>query len=222
MEPTPRRLIPRWYAATVVGFLLVMLAVMAPAALTADEVGRWPVLLVAAAVLMILVAAVRSLVLPRRRRRLEADTTGTLVLEAPGTLVWPLVIAWLLVLAAALGFAVLLVADADQVEAPGAGVAAVLGAVASLPDLVRLLGGRLHRWRLTLGPDGFTYRGYRTDVTAPWSKVHGASIQQRGPAGVVIDRKGTGPDVVVPITAFDVPAEQIVAEIDQKLADRRR
>ena len=65
-------------------------------------------------------------------------------------------------------------------------------------------------------------RGFRTDVSWPWSEVHGARIQERGPAGVAIDVKGSGVDPVVPITAFDVPAEQLVEEIARARAAARR
>ncbi len=112
--------------------------------------------------------------------------------------------------------------DFDSLESPGFALITVVGALASLPDLVRLLTGRLHRWRLELGPESVTYRGYRTDATWPWSKVHGARIQARGPAGVLIDVKGAGQDPVVPITAFAVPAEQLVDEIQRAKAASRR
>ena len=52
--------------------------------------------------------------------------------------------------------------------------------------------------------------------------MHGARIQARGPAGVLIDVKGAGQDPVVPITAFAVPAEQLVDEIQRAKAASRR
>ena len=54
--------------------------------------------------------------------------------------------------------------DFDEIEAPGATLLTVVGALGMLPDLVRLLTGRLHRWRLEIGPETVRYRGYRTDV----------------------------------------------------------
>jgi hypothetical protein len=47
--------------------------------------------------------------------------------------------------------------DLLALEAPGASLVMVVGAVGSLPDLLRLLTGRLHRWRLELGPDALIY-----------------------------------------------------------------
>ena len=81
---------------------------------------------------------------------------------------------------------------------------------------------RPERVGLEIGPDALTYRGYRTDVTWPWSQVHGARIQARGPAGVLIDVRGAGKDPVVPITAFAVPAEQLLEEIERAQVAARR
>ena len=52
--------------------------------------------------------------------------------------------------------------------------------------------------------------------------MHGARIHPRGPAGVAIDVKGAGKDPVVPITAFAVPAEQLIEEIQRAKAAARR
>jgi hypothetical protein len=136
--------------------------------------------------------------------------------------VWPLVGAWIALLVVAGLWVVIGLIDVDDIESPGFALVTVLGALASLPDLARLLTGRLHRWRLELGPESISYRGYRTAETWPWSKVHGARIQTRGPAGVAIDVKGAGEDPVVPITAFAVPAEQLVEEIQRAQAAARR
>ena len=123
----------------------------------------------------------------------------------------------------ALAWGWVLLHDPGSLESPGYSLMTVVGAVASLPDFARLLTGRLHRWTLVLGPDGLTYRGYRTDVSVPWKDVRGATIQQRGPAGVRIDLRGArAKDPVVPITAFDVPAEQLVDEIVRARKSRRR
>ncbi len=218
---TAARLVPRWYAAVVTTILAIMLVVFLAMGLTSSGLTAWAGLLSVAWCLLLLVAAVTALVLPRRRRTLAPGPDGATVVEAPATLVWSLVAAWGVLLAVAALWAVNLVADFTGVEASGPTLVAVLGALASLPDLLRLLTGRLHRWRLVLRDDGFTYRGYHTDVTLPWSKVHGARVQARGPAGVLIDRKGTGPDVVVPITALNLPAEQVIEEIERRRAGGR-
>lgn len=220
--PVTTRLIPRWWIASTIVLLLACLGVGVIALLAADGLARVVYMGIGVAALLLLVAAVRSFLLPRRRRVLPIDADGATVIESPALIVWPVVLSWLVLFVSAVGLPVLLVVDPDAVEAPGAAVATGIGAVMAVPDTFRLLTGRLHRWRLTLGPDGYTYRGYRTDETVPWSKVHGASIRRGKDAGVVIDRKGTGPDLVVPITAFDVPAEQIVEEVQARIGARRR
>jgi hypothetical protein len=165
---------------------------------------------------------VRSLLVPRRRKNLLPDEAGTVVIQSPALIVWPVVLACVLLYLCAVAFAVLLMIDPGNVESPGAAVVGAIGVVLGAPDMFRLMTGRLHRWRLDLMPDAFTYRGYRTAETVPWSKVHGASVQRGKDAGVLIDRKGSGPDLLVPIAAFDVQADQLVEEIDLWIRRRRR
>ncbi|MDZ5662546.1 hypothetical protein SFC79_12300 [Nocardioides sp. S-58] len=217
------RLIPRWYAVTVVTVLtLFTLGLAAATAAFADDLaGRSMWGLVACAAL-VLVAAVSSLLRPRRRREPEVTADGTRVFRAPALTVWPLVLGWFALLATAAVWGWVALTDFDALESPGFSIVAIVGALASLPDLVRLLTGRLHRWTLELGPEAVTYRGYRTDATVPWKDVKGAAVQERGPAGVRIDLRGGGTDPVVPITAFDVPAEQLVDEIVRARKGARR
>jgi len=118
--------------------------------------------------------------------------------------------------------------------APGAALVLAGALLASLPDAVRLASGRLHRWRVTLAPTGLRYRGYRTDIEVPWAKVRGSRLQasrlfrwkgvpesmrprESGPKGygVVVDRSGSAPDLLVPQAFFRVPASQIREEIDR-------
>lgn len=218
----PVRLIPRWFTAVVVGALAVFAVSFLGLALTADGVlapSAW--VLFAFAGLM-LVSAVSALARPRRRREPATDPAGVRTFVAPAGTVYPLVGAMVVLMAMALTFAYVAVTNVAALPSPGRVVLLVVAAVAALPDFVRLITGRLHRWRLEIGPETVRYRGYRTDVTYPWSKVHGARIQARGPAGVLIDVKGAGKDPVVPITAFAVPAEQLVEEIERAKASSRR
>ena len=216
------RLIPRWFAAVVIGALTLFVLGFLVLALSVEGVMRWSAwgLFVFAA--LMLCAAVSALARPRRRREPHVTPDGARVFVAPGLTTWPLVGAWLALLVVAAVWAFVAVTDFGALESPGFALLTIIGALASLPDFVRLVTGRLHRWRLELGPDTITYRGYRTDVSWPWSKVHGARIQERGPAGVAIDVKGSGVDPVIPITAFDVPAEQLVEEIERARAAARR
>jgi hypothetical protein len=224
---TQRRLVSRGWTTGVIVLILIGLASFSGMALALDGAGR--AVGVAGIVFfgLHLVAAVRAFVLPRRRRELAVDESGTTTIQAPGSLVWPLVIAWGAVPALAAAFVVQAIVDVDSIESPGAVLVVVLATVVGLPDWFRLVTGRLHRWRLALGPDGLRYCGYRTVTEVPWSTVRGASTQaggttregtrRRGIAGVLIDLKGTRPDPVIPIAAFDVPAEQIVEEIRKRL-----
>ncbi len=216
------RLIPRWYVVTVVAVLAVLTLVFTGLAATSDGVLGWSAWGLTAATGLMLVAAVSSLARPRRPRPPTIAPDGTRVFLAPATTVWSLIGAWFALLVVAALWIVVAVTDFDSLESPAFALITVVGALASLPDLFRLLTGRLHRWRLELGPESVTYRGYRTDATWPWSKVHGARIQARGPSGVLLDVKGAGQDPVVPITAFAVPAEQLVDEIQRAKAASRR
>lgn len=174
-------------------------------------------LLVAFAAL--LVAAGSALVRPRRQREPEVAPDGARIFRAPAPTVAGLLVAWAALLSVALLWAWLAVTDLDALESPGFALATITAALASVPDLVRLLTGRLHRWTLVLGPTSLTYRGYRTDVTVPCRDVKGAAVQRRNPAGVRIDLRAARPPVVVPITAFDVPAEQLVEEVHRALRE---
>ncbi|MRJ76794.1 hypothetical protein GEV29_09620 [Aeromicrobium sp. SMF47] len=227
MLTTGQRLISRRWVAGVVVLILVGLASFAAMAVALDGAGR--VVGVAGLVFLglHLIAALRAFVLPRRRRELPVDEAGRTIIEAPGSLVWPLVAAWAAVPILAAAFVVQAIVDVDSIESPGAAFAVVIATVFGLPDWFRLVTGRLHRWRVVLGPEDLSYRGYRTAIEVPWSRVRGASIQvggrtrgetkQRQTAGVLINLKGTRPDPVIPAAAFDVPAEQIVEEIQKRL-----
>lgn len=215
-------MVPRWYTPVVITMLTVFTLAFLGLALFVDGVmgiSAWGLFLFAA---LLLCAAVSALARPRRRHDPRVTPDGVRVFVAPALTVWPLVGAWLAVLVVAGVWAYVAVTDFDALESPGFALMTVVGAVGSMPDLVRLLTGRLHRWRLELGPEAVTYRGYRTDQSWPWSQVRGARIQQGRPTGVAIDLRGAGTDPVVPIAAFDVPAEQLVEEIERARAAARR
>lgn len=207
---SPDRLIPRWYAAAVIGLLLVGTVTYGVLGLVSQGPARAVGLLSAAAFAALLVAASVALLGRRRPRPTPPAGDGTVEVASPAVLSASLLLAWALLLVAAGIWVAVAVTDFDRIEAPGATFLVVAGAAASLPDLVRLLTGRLHRWRLSLEPDRLTYRGYRTDVTIPASRLRGAELQARGPAGVRIRVSGEQPDVVVPVTAFRAPPEQLV------------
>lgn len=211
-------LIPRWYAALAVLLPLLVAVPTGVIALVSEGSERLYASLLCVFGALAAVAAIRALAVPRRPRMLELDSSGSLVVTSPGLIVWPLVGAWFTALGAAVMTGWFVLADSSMIETPVLAVVFVLGAVASLPDLLRLVTGRLHRWRVTLTPDALTYRGYRTDLTVAWEDLHGAKINQR-PAGVLVDLKGQRPDLVIPYPAFDVPAQQFV---DLVIAYRRQ
>ncbi len=211
----PVRLIPRWYTSVVVVMLVVLTGIFTGLALNVDGVMGWSAWGLVLFAGLLLLAALSSLVRPRRVREPAFAADGTRVFLAPMLTVAALLGAWFAALAVAALWGFVALTDFDALESPGFSLVTIVGALGSLPDLVRLLTGRVHRWRLELGPETLRYRGYRTDVTWPWSKIHGARIQARGPAGVAIDVKGAGKDPVVPITAFAVPAEQLIEEIQR-------
>lgn len=190
--------------ATVVGLVI---------ALVADGALAWSGASMTVAFAALLVAALSAFARPRRRREPEVSADGTRIFRAPMPTVAGLLVAWVMLLAVAALWAYLALTDFAALESPGFSIVTILGALASLPDLFRLVTGRLHRWTLALGPATVTYRGYRTEVTVPSRDVRGAVVQERGPAGVRIDLRAGVDDIVVPITAFDVPAEQLVEEI---------
>ncbi len=223
MVSSPTRLIPVWYVVTAVGMLAVLTLVFAGLAATTDGIQGLAAWGLVVATGLLLVAALSSLARPRRPREPSVGTDGSRVFLAPAATVWSLVGAWLALLIVAASWVVIGATDLDDIESPGLALVAVIGALASLPDLSRLLTGRLHRWRLELGPESISYRGYRAAETWPWSSVRGARIHARRPAGVAIELKGAGEDPVVPITAFSVPAEQLIEEIQRaKAAAARR
>lgn len=207
------RLIPRWWTALVLLLVLLGVAVGLVMALVADGALAWSGVGLLVAFAGLLVAAVSAFARPRRRREPEVAADGTRTFRAPLLTVAGLLVAWAALLVVALLWAWLAVTDFGTLESPGFALLAIGGALASVPDLVRLLTGRLHRWTLVLAPTSVTYRGYHTAVSVPTRDVKGAVVQQRNPAGVRIDLRAGQDAVVVPITAFDVPADQLVEEV---------
>lgn len=218
---TSARLIPRWYVAIILGVLTLLTGAFVGLALTSDGVAAaagWGLTVGAGS---LLVAAASAFVRPRRPREPLVTADGTRVFLSPALTAWGLVVAWLALLVVAGLWVVQAITDFGSIESPGFAFVTVMGAVGSLPDLSRLLRGRLHRWRLEVGPQTLRYRGYHTDVSWPWAKIHGAALQARGPAGVLVDLKGAGVDPVIPVAAFSVPAEQLIEEIERGKAAAR-
>lgn len=231
----PVRLVPRWFSAVAIGFLALFALGMLALALVDDGVLRWSAWGLSAAAGLVLCSAVSALVMPRRGKPVHG-ADGTTTFLSPALTVWPLIGAWAALLCVAATWAYVAATDFGELESPGFALVTIVGAVGSLPDLARLLTGRLHRWRVVIGPESITYRGYRTDRTWPLSKIHGAwfnpprSLRRRGArsdderqlAGVVIDLKGAGTDPVIPMVAFRAAPQTMIEEIERATAAARR
>ena len=222
MVSSPTRLIPVWYVVTAAGMLAVLTLVFAGLAATTDGIQGLAAWGLVVATGLLLVAALSSLARPRRPREPSVGTDGSRVFLAPAATVWSLVGAWLALLIVAASWVVVGATDLDDIESPGLALVAVIGALASLPDLSRLLTGRLHRWRLDPAPSRSA-----TAATAPPRPGPGRRCAAPGstpaspPASPSNSRAGEDP--VVPITAFSVPAEQLIEEIQRaKAAAARR
>lgn len=214
----PVRLVPVWFTVAVVTLLVFFTLLFAGIGAAASGPMAASMLLLAVATGGCLVAAFASLTRRRRRVQLTPTPDGEVVVSSPLLLTVGLLLAWAALLAVALLWGWVAVTDLGQIESPGMTLVGVLGAVATVPDLVRLLTGRLHRWRLALASEGLAYRGYRTSVLVPWGEVREVGIQGRGPAGVRVETRD-GP-VVLPATVFTVPAEQLVEEIRARASRR--
>ena len=222
VSATEVRLVPCWLVVSALLLAGLTLASALLLSLAFDGALGWSFRAMSVAAALVLVSAVSALARRRRRREPHVGPDGTRTFVAPGATVWPLVALFPLVLVMAGLWCYVVVTDFDSIESPGATLVTVGAAVAMLPDLARLLTGRLHRWQLVLAPESFTYRGYRTDVTVPWAKVGRATIRTKGPAGVLVNIRGESRDPVIPYTAFDIPAEQMIEEIERAKAARHR
>lgn len=230
----PVRLAPRWAVVVVAALgpfcLLVGLLLGAGSAGIDRAVGLTYVVLGAAAT----VASAVGL-WPRRPRPPQSEAASATTWSAPTLLVGAVLVGWLGVwVLVVLLVATLVTGGVAALERPGAALVLVAVAVTTLPDVVRLARGRLHRWRFALGPDGVSYCGYRTAVEIPWSRVRGTHLQasrlfrwgavparmrpdEAGPRGygLVIEVAGTAPDVLVPQFFLRVPVEQLLAEVER-------
>lgn len=228
-------MVPRWFSVTAIGALTLFTLGMLALALADDGVLRWSAWGLCAAGALMLCSTVSALVVPRRGKPVRG-ADGSVTFLSPALTVWPLIGAWTALLCVAALWSYIAVTDFGELESPGFALVTIAGAAGSLPDLARLVTGRLHRWRVVIGPDSLTYRGYRTDQTWPLSKVHGARFNPPRPirrpgartdgnrqlAGVVIDLKGAGADPVIPMVAFRASPETMVEEIDRARASARR
>lgn len=214
----PTRLIPLWFTTVVVAFLSLFTVAFGIIGIVASGPMATTMLATAVATGGGLMAALASLARRRPRRPLTPDPDGEVVITSPLPVTVGLLVAWGALLVVAILTARAAVTDFGAIEAPGASLVMVVGAVGMLPDLARLVTGRLHRWTVRLTADGLGYRGYRTSVFVPWREVRKVAIQRRGPAGVRVETR-QGP-VVLPAAAFTVPADQLVQEIRARAARR--
>lgn len=213
------RYVSRLYTVSVLLLVGLLSGVGVVAALLEDGAVALAWAFLAGSGLLLLLAVVVGLAWPRHTRALVPDAQGTVVLRSPAVLVWSLLAAWSAALAAAVTWGWLAVTDVARVTEAGPLAVFVLGAVASLPELFRLVTGRLHRWRVTLTREAITYQGYRRAVSEPWTAVRGVRTARGRSAGVVVDLKASRPDLVLPFTAFlidpQVLADAIAARLER-------
>lgn len=213
-------LVPRWYAALVL--VLLTLGTVSGTVMAFVESGSLRVLGAALAWSSgCLVVAALSALTPAARRlglgRVRTSPDGSWVVRSPATTVVPLLGAWAGSFVAA-GAAVLVFVDHwprvwEAVDRPGNLALVAVGAVGTLPDVVRLVRGRLHWWELRGSPDGTVgYRGWRGAWTWEPGAVRGGRVHPRHPAGVEVDVRGTRRDgVVVPAAAFTLHPDELIA-----------
>lgn len=228
------RLAPRW--AVLVVAALGPFCLLVGLLLTAGSTGTDRAVALAYVVLGAAATVAGALGLwPRRPSPPQSQAGGATTWSAPALLVGAVLVGWLAVVVLVVLLVMTVVTGGvAALERPGAALVLAAVAVATLPDVVRLALGRLHRWRFALGPAGVSYRGYRTRVEVPWSRVRGAHLQasrlvrwgavparmrpeeagHRG-YGLVIEVAGKGPDVLVPQFFLRVRVEQLLAEVER-------
>ncbi|MDR6208553.1 multisubunit Na+/H+ antiporter MnhB subunit [Nocardioides zeae] len=203
---------PRWARWACLVMVVAAALVFAVWALVADGPARVAAAATAAGAVGAAVVVQRMLV----ARRQPVPPEGDLALRAPAGLVAAVLLAWLAVLVAAIAWVVVLATDVGEVGSLAGTVAMVLAALWSVPDLLRLVTGRLHRWRLDADGGGVHYRGRRTDVSLPWGDVRRVRVSDEKPFGVRIEVR-EGSDVLVP----DGPLPVWSADLARALETRR-
>ena len=91
---------------------------------------------------------------------------------------------------------------------------AALGALGSLPDLVRLVRGKLHAWRVDADAQGLRVTGYRAGTVVPWSQVKEVTTGIDGRLPCVVVKARNRDEIRVSVLAFDFTAEQLAARIE--------
>ena len=166
---------------------------------------------------LLLWAALLRMTLVRRRPRepLEPRADGSFVVEAPVLLVVLLVGAWVSTLAVFLFWIYALLTGPLSAGSVFAVLVYGLVGLGSLPDFVRMLTGRLHRWRVVADDIGVRYRGYRTDRAFTWGQVS-AVRSSADPPGVAVEPRDGSPAVLLPALAFDVTPDALAASLERR------
>ena len=193
-------------------FVVAVFAAMASLETGAVRFAAWGVAL---AGLLLWAAVIRSTAVTRRREPVEPRPDASVVVESAPAIAGLLVAAWVVMLLAVVGWVVVAVTDFSSIESPGFTLVMVLAALGSLPDLVRLLTGRLHRWRVVADDSGIRYRGYHTDRSLAWNEI--SSIRaQATPPGVTVESKDGTPALLVPALPFDEHPDTIAEALNQR------
>ncbi len=193
-------------------FLVAVFSVMAILETGAVRFAAWGVALAA---LLLWGAVLSATVLPRRHEPVEPGPDTSVVVVSPPAIALLLVAAWVVMLVAVAGWVVVAVTDFSSIESPGFTLVMVLAALGSLPDLARLLTGRLHRWRVVADDAGIRYRGYHTDRALAWNEIASIRSQHR-PPGVSVEVKDGSQALLVPALPFDVHPEAIAESLNAR------
>ena len=208
-----RRVFPLRIILVLHAILLVLALLFGLMAWIGDEPSRLGASGIAVAALLVWLAAVRTTLLPRHPVA-AVDPGAPLVVDTPRSVPALLVAGWLLMVVSTVVWCVAAALDLGSVDSPGFALVMGLAALGSIPDLVRLATGRLHRWRVVADDEGIHYRGWRTDARVPWSDVRRVRWQER-PAGVVVEQRGET-QLRIPITSFDEDPLQLAEALDQR------
>lgn len=215
-----RPLFPRRPVVVMHAFCLVVVALYTAMAVLEDGTVRLAARCVVLSGLLLWGAAIRA-TRTKRRAPVEPRSDGVVVVESPAVLVGLLLGAWLAMLCAVAAFLVVAATDFDAIESPGGLLVMVVGGLASLPDLLRLLRGRLHRWRVVADGHGLRYRGYHTDMDLAWSEISGIHVPDK-PPGVAVRRQDGSPALVLPASAFDVHPVALAEALKRRRGLARR
>jgi hypothetical protein len=157
---------------------------------------------------------------PRRPVPAAPDQDGTTVLRGSPMTAALLAAAWIAGMAAAAAWVTALVVEFDSgPSSRGFIVVLALCALASLPNFLRLLAGKLRLWRLELRPDRLDYLDTRRAHSATWSEISNIAVDRRR-SEIVAERGDGAAAIRIPLVLFDAPPDQIIELVESHRSGR--